>query len=200
MCILNYSWIQLDGMVTMHFSKYFVSTLGTFTVLRRYHLIAMRFANKVTIITGSNSGIGAACAEYFAKEGALLALVGRRAEKFESVIEKIKEHGVEIEPLIIVADVSVDAARIISETIDNYGRIDILINNAGFAIYDDLENMKIEDYDKVMATNTRGAIELTKFALPHLLETKGNIVNVSSIAGVVPVIAAFAYSMSKGIM
>lgn len=107
----------------------------------------MSFVDKVILITGGNSGIGADCAGYFAKEGAKLALVGRSVEKFETVIEQIKESGVEIEPLVILADVSTDAERIIAETIEKYERIDVLINNAGFAIFDSLDTMNMEDYD-----------------------------------------------------
>lgn len=107
----------------------------------------MSFTDKVILITGANAGIGQAAAEYFAKEGAKLALVGRRAEKFERVVTNIKESGVELEPLIIVADVTTEAERIISETIEKYGRLDVLINNAGFGIYSPLEHLKMEDYD-----------------------------------------------------
>lgn len=172
-----------------------------FSRVKSFHNVKiMRFENKVVIITGANSGIGAACAEHFAKEGALLALVGRRADKFERVLEKINESGIDVEPFVIIADVSVDAARIVNETIEKYGRLDILINNAGFSIYDHLENLKIEDYDKIMATNIRGAVELTKLALPYLIETKGNIVNVSSVAANIPVSPACAYSISKAMM
>lgn len=107
----------------------------------------MSFTDKVILITGSNSGIGKSAAEYFAKEGANLALVGRRAEKFESVLSNIKETGNDMEPLVIIADVTTDAERIMSETIEKYGRLDILINNAGFAVYGTLEKLKMEDYD-----------------------------------------------------
>lgn len=107
----------------------------------------MAFSDKIVLITGASSGIGAKCAEYYAKEGAKLALVGRNAEKFESVIEQIKESGVEMEPLVILADVSVDAERIISETIEKYGRLDILINNAGFMIPNQFETMQMADFD-----------------------------------------------------
>lgn len=139
----------------------------------------MSFADKVILITGGNSGIGAACAEYFAKKGALLALVGRSAGKFEIVIERLKEKGAEVEPLVILADISTDAERIVAETIEKYKRIDILINNAGFATFDYLDAMTMADYDAMMSTNVRGLVELTKLTVPHLIATKGNIVNVS---------------------
>lgn len=157
----------------------------------------MSFEEKVVIITGASSGIGAACAEYYAKEGAFLSLVGRNADKFEGVIEKIKGSGVETEPLVILADVTVDAERIVNETIEKYGRLDILINNAGFAIRGSIESMNMEDFDAVMATNVRGLVELSKLAVPHLIESKGNILNVSSCAGVMTSDSAIAYTMSK---
>lgn len=124
-------------------------------IFSRFMLILLSFFS-VILITGGNSGIGAASAEFFAKEGAKLALVGRCAEKFEVVIERIKESGVEVEPLVILADVTTDAERIIAETIEKYERLDILINMAGFAIFDSLETMKMEDYDAMLATNVRG--------------------------------------------
>ncbi|XP_055300719.1 uncharacterized oxidoreductase TM_0325-like [Sitodiplosis mosellana] len=157
----------------------------------------MPFIGKVVLITGASGGIGASCAEYFAKKGALLALVGRNAEKFERVVERIKESGVELEPLVIIADVSVDAERIISETIEKYEHLDILINNAGFSLGGTLETLKMDDYDAMMNTNVRGVVELTQLAIPYLAKTKGNIVQVSSAAGIIPVPIFFAYAMSK---
>lgn len=107
----------------------------------------MSFENKVILITGASSGIGAACAEYFAKDGALLALVGRNSEKFDCVLEQIKESGVTIEPLVILADITTDAERIVAETIEKYNRLDILINNAGFGGPGSIETTKMEDFD-----------------------------------------------------
>lgn len=118
----------------------------------------MSFKEKVVLITGASGGIGRACAEHFAKEGALLSLVGRNAEKFDKVVEQIKQNEVESEPLIILADISVDFARIVDETIEKYGRLDILINNAGFSIPGSIDSSKIEDFDSIMATNVRGIV------------------------------------------
>lgn len=157
----------------------------------------MSFEGKVILITGASSGIGAACAEYFAKEGALLALVGRNPDKFQQLVEKFAENGIEVEPLIIYADVTQDAERIINETIDKYGHLDVLINNVGYMVPGSIENLTMEDYDAQMATNVRSIFELTKLAIPCLIETKGNIVNVSSVGGIRAFPEFIAYSMSK---
>lgn len=157
----------------------------------------MPFIGKVILITGASSGIGAACAKYFAKKGALLALVGRNAEKFQKVNEAIQMCGVEMEPLIIIADVAVDSERIMNETIEKYGHLDILINNAGIFIPGTFESMTMEEYDTMMSTNIRGVVLLTQLAIPHLIETKGNIVNVSSVSGIIPTEQWFGYAMSK---
>ncbi|XP_055299815.1 3-oxoacyl-[acyl-carrier-protein] reductase FabG-like [Sitodiplosis mosellana] len=157
----------------------------------------MSFENQVVLITGASAGIGSACVEYFAKQGALLALVGRNEKKFGKIVRKIKGYGITNEPLVIIADVSVDSERIISETIEQYGRLNILINNAGFSIPGSIETLKMDDYDAMMATNVRAVVELTQQAIVHLVETKGNIVNVSSVAGITSNPNILAYSMSK---
>lgn len=157
----------------------------------------MAFQDKVILITGASSGIGAACAIHLAKEGALLALVGRNEEKFAKVTESIKESGVETEPLVILADVSTDAERIVSETVEKYDRIDVLINNAGFARQGTLETATLEDYDAVMGTNVRGLFQVSQLALPHLIASKGNMVNVSSVCGLRQFKNFLAYCMSK---
>lgn len=129
--------------------------------------------------------------------GALLALVGRNADKFDIVVERIKENGVDLEPLVIIGDVSIDAARIIDETIERYGHLDIVINNAGFALQSTLEHIKLDEYDLIFGTVLRGAIELTKLAVPYLTETKGNVINISSSASLSAVPIFTAYSMAK---
>lgn len=123
--------------------------------------------------------------------------MGRKPERFEAVLTKIKANGVKSEPLIVLADISIDYERIIKETIDKYRRLDVLINNAAFNIPGSIENTKVEDFDSVMATNVRGTFLLTHLAIPHLIATKGNIVNVSSVAGQRPFPSSIAYCTSK---
>lgn len=155
----------------------------------------MSFANKVILITGASSGIGADAAVHLAKQGASVAIVGRNADRLNGVAQQVRETGSQVLP--IVADVSVDAARIINETIDRFGRLDVLVNNAGILEFSAETLGTLDVYDRVMATNVRAVLELTKLAVPHLEKTKGNVVNVSSIAAYEIVVGAVAYAMSK---
>lgn len=157
----------------------------------------MAFEGKVILITGGNGGIGSGCALHFAKLGASLSLVGRNAKKFEKVLADIKQSGVKREPLVIIADVSTDAERIVSETIAKYNRIDVLINNAGFSSPGSIETTKIEEYDSMFATNVRGLLLVTQCAVPHLIASKGNVINVSSVAGLRAFAGYLSYCMSK---
>lgn len=160
----------------------------------------MSFAGKVILLTGASSGIGAYLSVLLAKEGAQLSLVGRSAEKFEKVVAKIRETGTKYEPLVILADISVDAARVVSETVDKYGRIDVLINNAGFSVAGPLKSLDINDFDNIMSTNVRAAILISQLATPHLVQSKGNLLNISSIAGLRPYPGFLAYCVSKSAM
>lgn len=158
----------------------------------------MDFAEKVVLITGASSGIGAATAIYFSKQSAKLVLVGRKESNLKRIAlycEKSKG----IKPLPIVADVTEDAdvQRIIDETIEHFGKIDVLINNAGIIGMGGIKNTSMESYDKVMSTNLRSVFHLTMVATRHLIESKGCIVNTSCIAGIKPSTMTLSYSMSK---
>lgn len=112
-------------------------------------------------------------------------------------MEEIQDCGIEMEPLVILGDVCVDSERIVNETIEKYGRLDILINNAGYGIIGSIETTSMADFDMIMATNIRAVFELTKLAVPYLIESKGNVVNVSSIYGSRAFKNSLAYSISK---
>ncbi|CAH2049021.1 unnamed protein product, partial [Iphiclides podalirius] len=160
----------------------------------------MSFKDKVVVVTGSSSGIGASTAIEFAKEGAHVVIVGRNEAKLASVREKCEKYG--NKPLVIKADVSNDAdgKRIIVETIENFGRIDVLVNNAGTGEFVDItsENF-MESYDQIINVNLRGVVYLTHQAIPHLIKSKGNIINLSSVAGMITagISGMLAYNVSK---
>ncbi|XP_045459456.1 3-oxoacyl-[acyl-carrier-protein] reductase FabG-like [Melitaea cinxia] len=141
----------------------------------------MSFKNKVVIVTGASSGIGAAAAKLFSDEGARVVMVGRNEKKLSAVAARCAS------PLVIRADVSKDddAKRIIDETVKKFGQIDVLVNNAGLTINSGglLASDMMSTYDTIMNINLRAVVHLTSLAAPHLIKTKGNIVNVSSIAG-----------------
>lgn len=156
----------------------------------------MTFSGKVVLITGASSGIGADAAIEFSKQGAKVALVGRNEVRLNAVVEKIKNNGSPT-PIAIIADVSKEASHIIDQTIQQFGQIDVLVNNAGIVGADSASTINLEQFDNIFATNIRGVVELTKLAVPHLEKTKGNVINVSSIVGLTCAKGAVSYAMSK---
>ena len=151
---------------------------------------------KVALITGASSGIGAATAKLFSKLGATLALSGRNVENLEKVANECE--GAK-KPLLIKADLGIeeDTKLVLDKTISELGKIDILINNAGVLEMGTVENTSLEQYDRVMNVNLRAVYHLTMLATPHLIETKGNIVNVSSVNGIRSFPGVLAYNISK---
>ncbi|CAG9788746.1 unnamed protein product [Diatraea saccharalis] len=157
----------------------------------------MEFEHKVVVITGASSGIGAACAVEFAKLSAKLSLISRNKDKLTKVGDQCQKiNG--LKPMIIIADISVeeDVNRIVEETINHFGKIDILVNNAGTCVMGKTQN-GIEAFDRVMGTNVRGTFLLTDKIIPHLIKSKGNIVNISSILSTKPLSSMTAYCISK---
>lgn len=158
----------------------------------------MDFNEKVVLITGASSGLGAATAIHLSKLSAKLVLVGRNEKNLKRIAlycEKAKG----VKSLTITADVNenLDVERIIKETIEHYGKLDVLVNNAGVIGMGGIKNSSMEMYDKVMATNMRSVYHLTMLAVPHLTQTKGCIVNVSCISSSKPSTMALAYNISK---
>lgn len=144
----------------------------------------MSFADKVVLITGASSGIGASTAIHFAEKGALLSLTGRNEANLKRVAEECQKAG-GCEPFLVMGDMNIEAdvERVITSTIEHFGRLNVLINNAGILETGSIENTSLEQYDRLMSTNMRSPYQLTTLATPHLIKTMGNIVNVSSVAG-----------------
>ncbi|XP_004529532.1 uncharacterized protein LOC101450430 [Ceratitis capitata] len=157
----------------------------------------MSLADKVVIVTGASSGIGAATAVEFAKVGAKVALVGRSEANLKATEVSCKAANNKAELLPIIADVTVDAERIIKTTVEKFGKLDVLVNNAGYGEAGNILDIDVDQFDRVMNTNLRSVFLLTKLAAPHLIKTQGSIVNVSSIAGLRSFPGASVYSTAK---
>lgn len=157
----------------------------------------MSLSEKVVIVTGASSGIGAAIAQVLAREGAQLALVGRNVANLEATQATLQQQQKGVKTLNVVADVTKDADAIVQQTVKHFGRIDVLVNNAGILGKGPLADLDIEEFDAVLNTNLRGVVLLTKAVVPHLLKTKGAVVNVSSCAGIRPFAGALSYGVSK---
>lgn len=153
--------------------------------------------NKVVIITGASSGIGRAMALEMSKRGAMVVLAARSAEKLADLENQIKASGHEI--LTITADVSKeeDCRAIIRKTVEKYGRIDVLINNAGLSMRAIFEQVDLDVIRRLMDVNFWGTVYCTKYALPELLKSKGSVIGVSSIAGFKGLPGRTGYSASK---
>lgn len=139
----------------------------------------MDFDGRVILITGAGSGIGAAAACHLLKLGAKVSVVDRDEKALYVVAEQLKKLK-STDLLRIVADVTTDAKQIIDTTINHFGQLDVLINSAEIAIKDDVNNAKSSQFYRVLDTNVRSVITLTKLCVPYLEKTKGNVVNVSS--------------------
>ena len=150
---------------------------------------------KVVIITGASSGIGRALAKEFCNRGAKLALGARRVE----LLSELKLNLNSPDMLCVATDVSkeADCKNLIELTIGKYGHIDILINNAGISMRALFKDMDLDVMHRLMDVNFYGTVYCTKYALPFLLETKGSLVGVISIAGYVGLPGRTAYSASK---
>ncbi|MBO9367765.1 MAG: SDR family NAD(P)-dependent oxidoreductase [Chloroflexi bacterium] len=154
---------------------------------------------KVVLISGASSGFGADAARLFAREGARVVLSARRLERLESLAAEIRAGGGEA--LVVPADVSrlSDLERLVQTTLETWGQIDILFNNAGFGRLDYLENLDFaRDIETQVEVNLLGVIGLTRLVLPHMLQRRqGHIINMSSVAGWLAAPLYSVYAASK---
>ncbi len=155
--------------------------------------------NKVALVTGAATGVGEATSIAFAREGCDLVLATRKnAEGLQATAEKIRAMG--RKALTVMADVSKrdDVEKLCQAAIKEFGRVDILMNNAGVGLTCELKDMSQEDWEWIMGVNFWGTVYTLHYLLPHMIERKsGHIVNVSSGAGLMGLPAAGAYTASK---
>ena len=153
--------------------------------------------DKVVIITGATSGIGEALACEYSSLGARLVIGARNNERLSEVAQRIKNNGGEV--VYVQTDVvnENDCRNLILSAIEHFGYIDILINNAGVSMRALFEDVDLEVLRKLMDVNFWGTVYCTKYALPYIVERKGSIAGVSSIAGIVGLPARSGYSASK---
>lgn len=155
------------------------------------------FKDKVIVITGASSGIGMSAAKTFFRYGAKLALAARSLDKMEALAIDLNDDGSRI--LCLKTDVSVEAdcRRLIDETVRRFGKIDILINNAGISMRAPFKDAELDVLKRLMDVNFWGTVYCTKFALPEILKSNGSIVGVISTAGYAGLPGRTGYVTSK---
>ncbi|MDJ0388102.1 SDR family NAD(P)-dependent oxidoreductase [Roseomonas sp. E05] len=155
-----------------------------------------KFEGKVVLVTGAGSGIGEGTARRFARDGAMVVLAGRTAEKLQRVAQDLDP----ARTLVHAADVSDEGQvkGLVQAAVERFGRLDVLVNNAGVATTGFFGELSFEDWRKVMATDVDGVFLCCHAALPHLLKSRGCIVNISSVSGIGGDWDMSAYNAAKG--
>jgi len=153
--------------------------------------------NKIVIVTGASSGIGKATALRFAQKGAHLVLAARSVANLNILSEQLTPFGVEV--LIVPTDVSkeADCKNLMDKALEKFGRIDVLVNNAGISMRAAFADIELDVLKKVMDVNFWGTVFCTRYAMASILKSKGSIVGVSSIAGYKGLPGRTGYSSSK---
>ena len=155
------------------------------------------FKDKVVVVTGASSGIGEAIAREFALNGSRVILAARTELKLSEIAKEINDSGGEA--IFVRTDVSIEAdcKQLIQKSIEKYGRIDILVNNAGLSMRAAFLDVDIKVLHRLMNVNFWGTVYCTKYALPYLLESKGSLIGISSVAGFHGLPGRTGYSASK---
>lgn len=159
----------------------------------------MRLENKIALITGGTSGIGAAIVESFAREGAVVTFTGRSSERGERLAAALQGQGASAEFLALEARHLADVRHVIQQTAQRHGRLDVLVNNIGFALPRTILDTSEAEFDLLFDTNVRSLFFSTKWAAEIMVgQGSGSIVNVASVAALQGLPQRAAYCGSKG--
>lgn len=156
----------------------------------------MRFQDKVVIVTGAGSGIGEAVAKRFLDDGAKVAVCGRHTDKLTDAFKTYND----TQLLIIEADVAdeADVDALVAKTVKTFGQLDVLVNNAGIHAEGDVSQTDYKTWRDILAVDLDGVFLCSKAAMPHLIKTKGCIINTSSVSGLGGDSKMLAYNAAKG--
>ncbi|TFY98689.1 SDR family NAD(P)-dependent oxidoreductase [Ramlibacter rhizophilus] len=157
---------------------------------------ARRFEERVVVVTGAGSGIGEGIARWFSAEGANVVLAGRHRDKLDRVAQDLPAE----RTLVQVGDVKAypQVEALVKAAVDRFGRLDVLVNNAGIAPEGTVTQASLADWEATMATNAGGVFHGCRAAMPHLLRTRGCIVNIASVSGLGGDWGLSFYNASKG--
>ncbi|OWF49613.1 uncharacterized protein LOC110451477 [Mizuhopecten yessoensis] len=157
-------------------------------------------ADKVVIITGASSGIGASTCVLLSQYNPKLVLTSRNVNNLDKVAKQCQDKGLSPDRVLVVqcdVDKESDLRNLVDQTLSKFGQIDVLVNNAGSSVYRSIMDTTLDMFDQTVRTNLRAPFYLSQLCIPHLIKTQGNIVNVSSISSTKAFPTAIAYCMAK---
>lgn len=153
---------------------------------------------QTVIITGASSGLGRLTALYLAQAGANVVLAARSAEELDLLAQEVRALNVQALPIATDVTRDADVERLVAQSLDHFGRIDVLLNNAGYGIFEALEDADFRHIEGMLGVNYLGAIRCTQAVLPVMRrQNSGHIVSIASVAGLVSTPRMAAYSASK---
>jgi len=154
-------------------------------------------ATRVVMVTGATSGIGRAVARRFASPSSQIIAIGRNRSNLKAVEAEIRQSGGAVHGVALDVTSDADVSKAFDEAINYSGRLDVLVNAAGHISTGTIENTSLPQWDAMMNVNVRSVFHLMQLASPHLIKTKGNIVNISSVTGLRSFPGVLAYCVSK---